>query len=115
MDILLILDSIWIFWCKVLQGLDDIDNIVSKFRNHTSIVKIKERYKVKDNFSFILATTEEIKAIIRDLPSNKAFGDEIPVNILKKSNFPFDKLTISVNSVLINGKFQITLTHSAWE
>ena len=32
------------------------------------------------------------------------FG-EIPVNILKKSNFSFDELTICVNHALINGKF----------
>ena len=31
---------------KVCEGLDDIDNIVYKFRNHPSIVKIKEQYKV---------------------------------------------------------------------
>ena len=57
---------------KVCEGLDDIDNIVCKFRNHPNIVKIKERYKVKGNFSVRLATTEEIKAIIRDLLTNKA-------------------------------------------
>ena len=74
---------------KICEGLDDIDNIVSKFRNHPSIVKIKEQYKVKSNFSFRLATTEEIKAIIRDLPTNEAAGGEIPVNILKKFNYVF--------------------------
>ena len=37
---------------KVWVGLDDIDNIVYKFKNHQSIVRIKERYKVKGNFSF---------------------------------------------------------------
>ena len=72
---------------RVCEGRDDIDNIVYKFRNHPSIIKIKEQYKVKENFSFRLATTEEIKAIIRDLPTNKAAGGEIPVNILKKSIF----------------------------
>ena len=35
-----------------------------KFRNHPSIVKIKEQYKVKRNFSFKLATTEDIKTMI---------------------------------------------------
>ena len=59
---------------KVCEGLNDIDNIVCKFRNHPSIVKIKERCKVKGNFSIRLANTEEIKAIIRDLPTNKAVG-----------------------------------------
>ena len=58
---------------------------------------------------FQLATTEEIKAIIRDLPTNKAAGSEIPVNVLKKSNFSFDELTICVNYALINGKFPVTL------
>ena len=44
------------------------------------------------------------------------FG-EIPVNILKKSNFSFDELTICVNHALINGKFwsifknAVTLVH----
>ena len=97
---------------RVCEGRDDIDNIVYKFRNHPSIIKIKERYKVKENFSFRLATTEEIKAIIRDLPTNKAAGGEIPVNVLKKSNFSFDELTICVNYALINGKFPITLKNA---
>ena len=68
---------------KVCEGLDDIYNIVYKFRNYPSIVKIKERYKVKGNFSFRLVTTEEING-----------GGEIPVNILKKPNFSSDELTI---------------------
>ena len=35
---------------RVCEGLDDIDNIVYKFRNHPSIVKIEERCKVKGDF-----------------------------------------------------------------
>ena len=35
---------------KVCEGLDDIDNIVYKFRNHPSIVKSKEQYKVRAIF-----------------------------------------------------------------
>ena len=97
---------------KVCEGLDDIDNIVYKFRNRRSVVKIKEHYKVKSNFSFRLATTEEIKAIIRDLPTNRGAGSEIPVNILKKSNFSFDELTKCVNYALTNGKFPITLKNA---
>ena len=56
-----------------------------KFRNHPSIVKIKEQYKVKGNFSFKLATTEEIKSITRYHPTNKTAGGEIPVNISIKN------------------------------
>ena len=97
---------------RVCEGWDDIDNIVYKFRNHPSIIKIKEGYKVKESFSFRLATTEEIKAIIRDLSTNKAAGGEVPVNVLKKSNFSFDELTIFVNYALIDGKFPITLKNA---
>ena len=97
---------------RVCEGRDDIDNIVYKFRNQSSITKIKERYKVKENFSFRLATTEEIKTIIRDLATNKAAGGEIPVNVFKKSNFSFDELTICVNYALINRKFPITLKNA---
>ena len=39
---------------------NNIDNIVSEFRNHLSILKIKERDKVKRNFSFRRAAREEI-------------------------------------------------------
>ena len=97
---------------NVCEGLDDIDNIVYEFRNRPSIVKIKEQYKVKSNVSFRLATTEEIKAIIRNPPTNKAAGGEIPANILKKSNFSFDELTKRVNYALTNGKFPITLKNA---
>ena len=94
------------------EGRDNIDNIVYKFRNRPSITKIKEQYKVKENFSFRRDTTEEIKEIIKDLPTNKAAGCEIPVNALKKSNFSFDEVTTCVNYALINGKFPITLKNA---
>ena len=74
--------------------------------------KIKERYKVKGNVLFRLAIEEEIKANIRDLPTNKAAGGEIPVNIMKKSYFSFNELTICVNHALINGKFPSILKNA---
>ena len=43
------------------RGMDNIDNIVSEFTNHPSIIKIKERYKFKGSFSFRRITREEIK------------------------------------------------------
>ena len=68
---------------------------------------MKERYKIKGNFSFELATAEEIKAIIKDLPTNKAAGGKITVNILKKSIFSFEELTNCANLAWINGKLPI--------
>ena len=79
---------------KLCEGLGDIDNIVCKFRNHPSIVKIKEQCKVKGNF-YLDLPPQKRKAIIRDLLANKAAaGGEISVNTLKKFNFSFDELTI---------------------
>ena len=60
------------YFGHITDSPDLFDNIVYKFRNHPKMVKIKEGYKVKDNFSFRFATTEEIMAIIRDLLTNKA-------------------------------------------
>ena len=97
---------------KVCEGLDDVDNIVYRFKNHPSIAKFSERYKVQGNFSFKLATTEEIKTIMRDLPTNKAVGGKMPANILKKSIFSFDELTICANYAMINGKFPVTLKNA---
>ena len=63
---------------------DEIDNIVSKFKTHPSIVKIKKHFKISTTFSFSPTSKDEIVAIIKDLQNNKAVGGEIPLNILKK-------------------------------
>ena len=67
--------------------------------------------KLKNNttFSFSPTSKDETVAIIKDLWNNKAAGGEIPLNILKKSNFKFDELTECVNYTLINGKFRGSL------
>ena len=62
-----------------------------------------------ENDKMLLKNKEEIKTVIRDLSTNKTAGGEIPVNILKKSNFSFDELTKCVNYALTNGKFPVTL------
>ena len=34
----------------VNEGLDDINKIVNKFKNHPSIIKIKQRIEINENF-----------------------------------------------------------------
>ena len=61
-----------------------------------SIAKIKKHFKIKVTFSFSPISKDEIVAIIKDLQNLQTFttsGGEIPLNILKKSNFTFDELT----------------------
>ena len=76
-----------------------------KFKTHPSIVKIKKHFKINTTFSFSPTSKDEIVAIIKDLQNNKAAGGEIPLTILKKSNFIFDKLTECENYSLKNGNF----------
>ena len=100
------------FQSETSASIDQIDRIVYKFRSHPSIIKIKKHINTKEKFSFRLVSKEEIQAIIKDLPSNKASGGEIPLNILKKSDFTFDKLTDCINQALMNGKFPDSLKNA---
>ena len=94
------------------EYVDEIDNIVSKFKTHPSIVKIKKHFKIETTFSFIPTSKDEIVAIIKDLQNNKAAGREIPLNILKKSSFSFDGLTECVNYALKHGKLPESLKNA---
>ena len=69
-----------------------------------AISKLKKHFKINTTFSFS-PTRMKLVAITKDLQNNKAAGGEIPLYILKKSNFTFDKLTECVNDTLKNGKF----------
>ena len=60
---------------------DEIGNIVSKFKTHPCIVKIKKHFKIKTTFSFSSTSKEAIVAIIKSLQNNKAASAENPLNI----------------------------------
>ena len=88
-----------------IKYADETDNIVSKFKTHPDIVKVKKHFKIKTTFSFSPLSKDEIVAIIVNLQNNKAAAVEILLSILKKSNFTFDESTECVNYTLKNGKF----------
>ena len=75
------------FFSGKCDGPNDINNIVCKFRNHSSIMKIKESYSLTGNFSFNLVSTVEKKITSKDLSANKVARFEIPIKVLKKSAF----------------------------
>ena len=61
-----------------------IRKIIENYRNHPSIIKIKEIVKEKPIFDFPEATTEDIIKIIKSLNPNKATGpDRILLKIIK--------------------------------
>ena len=60
-----------------------IENIVNKFKNHPSIIKIKENIQNNGSFSFSTTTTKQIEDEIRKLNKNKPTTENnIPVKIL---------------------------------
>ena len=60
---------------------DDIDNIVSKFKTHPCIVKIRKHCKIKTTFSFSSTSKDAMVAIIKSLQNNKAASAKNPLNI----------------------------------
>ena len=54
---------------RVCEELDDIDNVVYKFRNHPSIIKIKERYKVLNFYADLEKPT------LLNMPSFSYYND----------------------------------------
>ena len=61
---------------------------------------IKKNYKNIKKFSFRPVTTIEFKKVIKDLKTNKPVGGEIPIQILKESEFTFECLKICINHTI---------------
>ena len=81
---------------------DKVQNIIKRFSNHPSIIKIKHKFKLKKKFSFQCVSEATVKKVVKSLPSDKATAGEIPINVLK--NCFFD-LTNCINKAIRNNKF----------
>ena len=69
------------------MGSDDILNIVNKFKNHPSILKIKENVNIKEKFSFINCSVADIESEIHKLNTNKPTTfNNIPAKILAENS-----------------------------
>ena len=53
---------------------------------------IKKKYKNLNKFSFCNVTTDELKKVIKGLKTSISVGGEIPIQILKESEFTFECL-----------------------
>ena len=68
--------------CKSSMTLD-IHEIIAKFKNHPSIIKIKEKTNCGAKFSFVLSSLDDIKKRINNLNITKPTTyNNIPANIL---------------------------------
>ena len=87
-----------------------MEDIIKKYINNTSIKNVKKKYKNMKNFSFRPVTTDEVKKVIKDLKTNKSEGGEIPIQILKESEFTFECLKNCINHLIEEtGIFHSTL------
>ena len=91
------------------KNTDALQNILKRFHNHPSLIKIKRLVNNQAKFSFQTVSVHTVKEAIEGLPSNKGTAREIPIKILKESGFIFEYLTSYVNEVILFGKFPDSL------
>ena len=91
------------------QSKDSVERIVQRFSHHPSIIKIKQNLKILKNFSFTPRTVKTVKNIIYGLPQNKSVSGDIPLKVLKSSEFTFSYLTECIKEVLRNSKYPESL------
>ena len=87
------------------KNTDALQNILKRFHNHPSLIKIKQLVNNQAKFSFQPVSVYTVKEVIEGLPSNKATAGEIPIKILKESGFTFEYLASCINEAILSGKF----------
>ena len=91
------------------QAKDSEERIVQRFSHHPSIVKIKQNINILKKNSFTPVAVETVKNIIYGLPQNKSVSGDIPLNVLRCSEFTCSYLTECINEVLRNSKYPESL------
>ena len=84
-----------------------IPNLLIYYRDHMSIKKIKETYKITDKFHLKEVSSEEVKKVIKSLNKKKsAISSCIPVKVLIDSVDTYLPIfTDIINSSIRNGTF----------
>ena len=80
-----------------------VATIIDKFKNHRSIINIKNEFRPTAELNIKVATVDQINKIIRSLDAKKATGpDKILVKVVKMSACVIDKhLTNIINNDLL--------------
>ena len=89
--------------CESEYTEDQLTNIINKYKSHPSIKKIKSNYTIKQKFSFKPVTVKDIENVIKNIPTNKVTGGEIPLNVLKQSGFTYVMLRDCINDCFLKG------------
>ena len=82
-------------------------SVVYLFKNHPSILSIKNEFRPTAEINIKAATVDQINKIIRNLDAKKATGpDKIPVKVVKMSAYTIDKhLTKVINNDFLRNSF----------
>ena len=88
---------------------ETLTKIFKKFKIHPSIVKIKNKYLVKEKFSFQPVSVKDVENVIKNFPSDKTSGGDIPIQMLKQSGFTYQILTDCINDAINKGVFPDSL------
>ena len=76
---------------------------VHKYKRHPSILKIKEKFKKHDLFSFYHVNPDKMLKIIENIDSKKATKQrDIPVRIMKENKFTFSKVLSEIFNFYID-------------
>ena len=70
---------------------------------------MKNEYLIKEKFSFQPIFVKDVENVIKNIPSNKASGGDIPIQILKQSGFTYQILTDCINDAINKGVFPDSL------
>ena len=84
-----------------------VATIIDKFKNHPSIISIKNEFRPTAELNIKAATVDQINKVIRSLDAKKATrSDKIPVKVIKMSAYIIDKhLTNIINNDLLRNSF----------
>ena len=98
-------------WPSANEDLSEemVTKIIKKFKNHPSVLKTKSKYLIQEKFSFQPVSVKDVENIIKNIPSNKASGGDIPIQILKQSGFTYQILTDCINDAVNKGVFPDSL------
>ena len=94
------------------KGSDRIDNIIKRHKNHPSSKNIKAKFNSVYSFAFHPVFMEEAKTVIRDIKDNKTVSSEIPIQLLKESEFTFEILTNCIYKSIKTGYFPDSLNEA---
>ena len=86
------------------ENADALQNILKRFHNHPSLIKIKLLVNNQAKFSFQLVSVHPVKEVLEKLASNKTAAVEILIKILKESEFILKYLTSYVNEAISSVK-----------